>query len=173
MPLKHPKPRPPSRLRLRNIPRYLTGPYAGKGMPVVDAPEPEKSKTPVTATRLFAPHRGAAPTITRIPLPESVVPAQIADWQALSPLSHVAWHCPSKDCNPGVFRMGLTAAVQPAAEAIFALSRRNSGTPGATCPYCGTDAPDETFLQPGQPGPAGDVGLHELACDVCSRPYGV
>ena len=68
--------------------------------------------------------------------------------------------------------MGL-AAEQPAAEAIFALRRRHSGTPGATCPYCGTDAPDETFLQPDQPGPSGDVGLQELACDICSRPYGV
>ena len=90
-----------------------------------------------------------------------------------TPLSQVAWRCPNEDCSPRLFRMGRAATARPAAAEDAALMRRNAGAPGATCPYCGTDGPDETFIRPSLPGPSRNLKLREIECDVCSRNYGV
>ena len=90
-----------------------------------------------------------------------------------TPLSQVAWRCPNADCSPRIFRMGRAAAARPAAAGDAALMRRNAGAPGATCPYCGTDASDETFIRPSLPGPTRHLSLRKIECDVCSRDYGV
>lgn len=53
--------------------------------------------------------------------------------------------CPQSSCVPGLFLLGATPERQAIAAEMEMLIRRAPGTPGITCCYCGTDAPDREF----------------------------
>lgn len=56
--------------------------------------------------------------------------------------------CPSPNCVPGAFQLGEGSAAHTLNEEHRGLVRRISGTPGMTCPYCGTDDLDQAFVDP-------------------------
>lgn len=61
-----------------------------------------------------------------------------------SPSGKTYRECPNEDCNPRLFLMGsATTTETPIPTEVV---RRQPGTPGITCPYCGKDAPDQDFI---------------------------
>jgi hypothetical protein len=57
-------------------------------------------------------------------------------------------HCPNDECTPRVFLIGNTVSDGQPASPEKNRKRRESGQPGMTCPYCGTDAEDSNFTYP-------------------------
>lgn len=55
--------------------------------------------------------------------------------------------CPNEECQPRRFQLGDTA--EDATSYDPQRQRRNPGTAGCTCPYCGRDADDADFTFPG------------------------
>src|SRR4051794_11411504 len=53
--------------------------------------------------------------------------------------------CPTAGCVPGLFQLGGGPDGRLIDEANSPLVRRQPSTSGTTCPYCGTDAPDQDF----------------------------
>ncbi len=62
-----------------------------------------------------------------------------------SPSGKVHRCCPVADCEPNIFQLGETPPDQTIPKEHIHLTRRSPGTIGTTCPYCGTDAPDDEF----------------------------
>lgn len=65
-----------------------------------------------------------------------------------SPRGRLLRHCPADGCVPRRFQLGGVPTDQTIDEANAALVRRHPGTPGTTCPYCGTDSDDQNFHAP-------------------------
>ena len=63
-----------------------------------------------------------------------------------SPRGLIYRSCPNDDCTPGLFLIGDPPASQSLAQESEHLVRRQPGTPGMTCPYCGLDDEDSNFL---------------------------
>ena len=55
--------------------------------------------------------------------------------------------CPNTQCQPRRFQLGDRAGDEPPQIDRRAV-RRLPGSPGCTCPYCGTDENDESFVAP-------------------------
>jgi hypothetical protein len=55
-------------------------------------------------------------------------------------------HCPNEKCSPRLFLLGDPPENQSIKDDSKNFVRRRPGTPGTTCPYCGTDADDQDFL---------------------------
>ena len=56
--------------------------------------------------------------------------------------------CPISECIPRLFLFGDAPAERKISEENIERVRRQPGTPGTTCPYCGNDAPDRDFIHP-------------------------
>jgi hypothetical protein len=65
-----------------------------------------------------------------------------------SPKGRVQRYCPSTECAPRRFQLSDPPASQPISDEHQHLIRRQPGTPGSTCPYCGRDADDSSFTAP-------------------------
>lgn len=83
-----------------------------------------------------------------------------------SPSGKIHRCCPVPNCVPNLFQLGLTPANQTIAEEHLGLIRRNPGTPGITCPYCGHDAPDDEYVFRGDIKAAQDYIKWAAAQDV-------
>lgn len=55
--------------------------------------------------------------------------------------------CPNDDCQPRRFQIGVSQLEQPEAT-VQPGARRSPGAPATTCPYCGTDGDDQSFVAP-------------------------
>lgn len=55
--------------------------------------------------------------------------------------------CPNPECQPRKFQLGNTAHV-PEPDLGRSMLRRAPGSSGCTCPYCGTDGSDQSFVAP-------------------------
>ena len=62
-----------------------------------------------------------------------------------SPKGLVYRSCPNQNCSPGLFLLGDPPPQQTIDLAREVLVRRQPGTPGITCPYCGHDEEDNNF----------------------------
>jgi hypothetical protein len=85
-----------------------------------------------------------------------------------SPKGRVQRYCPSTECAPRRFQLGDPPASQQIAEEDQQLVRRQPGTPGVTCPYCGSDAEDQAFNAPEDIAAAEDYvawAFHQDAAD--------
>ncbi len=65
-----------------------------------------------------------------------------------TPNGMVYRHCPNEDCTPRHFLLGDAPESQVVDEENHGLVRREPGTEGVTCPYCGIDAEDGAFTHP-------------------------
>lgn len=61
-----------------------------------------------------------------------------------TPDGKVTRTCPNETCRPGVFQLGDVAKEFPAQDHAHRRVRQ-PGSPGTTCPYCGTSAEDGDF----------------------------
>ena len=65
-----------------------------------------------------------------------------------SPKGRIQRYCPSTGCTPRRFQLGDAPLGQQIAKEHEALVRRQPGTSGVTCPYCGGDSDDQSFMAP-------------------------
>jgi hypothetical protein len=65
-----------------------------------------------------------------------------------SPKGRIQRYCPSTECAPRRFQLGEPPANQRISDEYQQLVRRQPGTPGVTCPYCGRDGEDAAFNAP-------------------------
>ncbi|MFB3909355.1 MAG: hypothetical protein ACE15D_13230 [Candidatus Eisenbacteria bacterium] len=63
-----------------------------------------------------------------------------------TPKGMIHQRCPSESCRPRLFELGNGAPDRCIAHGNQHLVRRQIGTPGITCPYCGGDAPDDEYI---------------------------
>ncbi len=54
--------------------------------------------------------------------------------------------CPDSECQPAVFQLGQAPDEQQISDEDTSRARREPGTDGVTCPYCGTDGDDQDFV---------------------------
>ena len=54
--------------------------------------------------------------------------------------------CPNTECQPAIFFMGKAPEAQTIDDENKNTIRRQPGTEGVTCPYCGVDGDDEDFI---------------------------
>jgi hypothetical protein len=55
-------------------------------------------------------------------------------------------HCPNEDCAPRHFQLGDAREERSLEKGLEGYIRRQPGTAGVTCPYCGLDADDDEFI---------------------------
>jgi hypothetical protein len=63
-----------------------------------------------------------------------------------TPTGLVQQRCPIESCRPGLFQIHKTIVDTPLAQELAARTRRPPGAGSRTCPYCGHDGEDQSFI---------------------------
>lgn len=78
----------------------------------------------------------------------------------------VMQRCPHDGCQPAVFQIGYAPEDRSISDEYLLRVRRQPGTKGVTCPYCGTDGDDNDFIPKEDIEHAKKVALHAAEQDI-------
>lgn len=88
-----------------------------------------------------------------------------------SPSGKTYQTCPNEACAPRLFLLGEHPGLPADNSQLRPLMRREPGTPGVTCPYCGTDGDDASFIFDGDVSAVTKHIEHLLAEDVANEVH--
>lgn len=74
--------------------------------------------------------------------------------------------CPTEGCQPAIFQLGTMPEDRSIVESHKDTIRRQPGTNGVTCPYCGHDGDDDDFIPEEDIEHAKILVMHEFKKDI-------